>query len=146
MKIPPERLVEVERRVLLVEHAPSIERELSKRWGITRRQVRKYIAIVRGRLVEAFKSTTPEEHATKAAGMLDEAYRIALADRDPKAMVACAKTYAEITGVKAPTKVDVTSGGAPLAAVVLLPALDDDATSHGSVPAEPGPADPIPLE
>ncbi len=144
--IPIERLVEVEKRLLRVEHPPQIERELSKQWGITRNGVRRYISLVRKRLVEAFQATPPEEHAQRVEGMLLEAYRVALEERDAKAMVAVAKTLAEVTGVKAPSKVDITSGGAPLAAVVLLPALDDDPTAHGALPAEPRPADTLPRQ
>lgn len=112
--IPIGRLVEVERRILRVEHPPQIERELAKEWGITRNGVRRYITLVRKRLVDAFKATPPEEHAQRVEGMLLEAYRVALTDRDAKAMVAVAKTLAEVTGVKAPSRVDITSGGQPL--------------------------------
>lgn len=112
--IPIERLVEVEKRLLRVEHPPQIERALSKQWGITRGAVRRYITLVRRRLVAAFQATPPEEHAQRVEGMLLEAYRVALTGRDAKAMVAVAKTLAEVTGVKAPSKVDITSGGQPL--------------------------------
>lgn len=143
--IPQERYVEVERRLLRIEHPPQIERDLAAAWGLHRRTVRMYITVVRRKLVDAFKSTPPEEHAQRVEGMLLEAYRVAASQGDAKAMVMVAKTLAEVTGVKAPARVDVTSGGAPLAAVVLLPALDDD-HAHGALPAEPGPADTLPRE
>lgn len=112
--IPLERWIQVEQRILRVEHPPTIERELAKEWGVTRRSVRRVITAVRRRLVEAFKATPPEQHAQRVEGMLLEAYRVAFADRDAKAMVAVAKTLGELTGGKAPSKVDITSGGQPL--------------------------------
>lgn len=144
--IPIERWVEVEKRLLRVEHPPQIERELAREWKITRGAVRRYITAVRRRLVEAYEATPPAEHAHRVEGMLLEAYRVAASQGDAKAMVMVAKTLAEVTGAKAPSRVDVTSGGAPLAAVVLLPALDDDHAAHGALPAEPRPADALPRE
>lgn len=132
--IPLARLVEVERRLLLLEHPPDIERVLSKEWGIRRRQVRRYITLVRQRLAAAFKSIPAEQHAAKVASMLDEAFVVARSKKDPKGMVSAAKVYAEVTGVKAPQKVDVTSGGQPLPdARALL------AASLARLAAEPAP-------
>lgn len=132
--MPLARLEEVERRLLAVEHPPDIERSLSKEWGVTRRTVRSYISVVRRRLAAAFKAIPPEQHAAKVGHMLDEAYRTARSNKDAKGMVAAARTLSELTGTKAPTKVDVTSGGAPVAVTLVWPdARDED---H---PAEPAP-------
>lgn len=110
-KIPPERLAEVERRILLVQSAPDIERELSREWQTTKRNIRRYIAIVRKRLGERVKDIVPEADAAQVRVMLESAFRVANEDRDAKGMVAAAKALADVTGLTAPKKVDVTSNG-----------------------------------
>lgn len=116
-KIPPERLAEVERRILLVESAPDIERECSKAWAITRRQVRNYIAIVRRRLGDRVKDLAPEADAAQARSMIEAAFRMARGNGDAKGMVAAAKTFADVTGVTAPKKFDHTSNGETIGVV-----------------------------
>lgn len=113
-KIPAGRLDEVEKLILQVESTSTIERDLSALWGISRRHVRRYVSIVRRRLGERAKSSTPEADAAQVREMLESAYRVASAGRDAKGMVAAARTLAEVTGVAAPRKVDITSGGQPV--------------------------------
>lgn len=63
-----------------------------------------------------------------------------------RAVAATRAAHLKISGLSAPDRHDVTSGGAPLAAVVLLPALDDDAPADGALAPEPGPADTLPRQ
>lgn len=113
-KIPPERLDEVERRLLRVDSTRDIERECSVAWGTTRRNIRRYIALARKRIAARAAAVTPEQYSAQVVTMIEDAYRTARDEHDPKAMVAAARTLAEVTGVAAPRKVDLTSGGAPL--------------------------------
>lgn len=130
-KIPPGRLDEIERRVLHAEHPADIERALSVEWHRTRRQVRRYLAIVNRRLAERAKAraATPETDAELVRSMLLRAYRTAEVGGehgpDAKAMVQAAKTFAEVTGASAPRKHDFTSGGKPVALQVFVPGEDE---------------------
>lgn len=59
-----------------------------------------------------------------------------------RAVAATRAAHLKLTGLSAPDRHDVTSGGAPLASVVILPPLDDDAA--GPLEAERGATDPLP--
>jgi hypothetical protein len=78
---------------------------------------------VRARLAERAQASriSPDADAEVIRGMLLEAYRVARAgnDRgpDPKGMVAAAKALADVTGVTAPRKVDVTTSGKPVSSL-----------------------------
>jgi len=115
--IPRERLDEVERRILRAESSHDIERECSALWGTTRRNIRRYVAIVRRRLGDRVRDIAPEADGAQVRAMLEAAYRVANEDRDAKGMVAAARTLADVTGVAAPRKVDITTAGKPLTAL-----------------------------
>ncbi len=119
--IDPARLDEVEKRLLSAETPRKIERDLSAAYGITRRQVRNYIAIVRKRIASTAASRDPAVDGEIAREMLLNAYKVAEIGGEhgpnPGAMVQAARTYAEVTGALKPARVDLTSGGKPLQAL-----------------------------
>lgn len=140
-RIPPERLAEVRRRLLAAEAPADIERELSKEWFRTERQIRSYITIVRRQMAEEAKQNDPGADLEISRAMLLAAFRTAKTgttrtvctsngtstttnEPDPHAMVNAAKMYAQITGAAAPTKIkhDVGDGLAGL----IGQAFDDD--------------------
>jgi hypothetical protein len=151
--IDPRRLDEVEKRYLNARPTRDIERDLATEWGITRRQVRTYIAIVRRRLAAAFVETTPDEQRARVEALLLNAYRCAEAGSpvhgsDARGMVAAAKTLADLTGAMAPKKVE-HSGSIGMtdpkalhdraAAIVAHAAGGDDAPPAGAPePQRPG--------
>lgn len=116
--IPSAWLTEIERRILRAEAPADFVPELSKAWGRVPRQVWRYVARVRARLAERAKAHDPAADAEMIRAMLLRAYQRAEAGTergpDAKGMVAAAKTLADVTGVAAPRKVDVTSGGKPI--------------------------------
>lgn len=116
--IDPHRLDEVEKRLLAAETPRKIERDLSAFYGITRRQVRNYLAIVRKRIASTAATRDPAVDGEIAREMLLNAYKVAEIGGEhgpnPGAMVQAARTYAEVTGALKPARVDLTSGGKPL--------------------------------
>ena len=117
-RIPPERLDEVERRLLGAQAPRRIEVELAALYGVTRRQVRTYLLVVRKRLAKNAASRDPAVDAEIAREMLLDAYSTARTGGEhgpnPGAMVQAARVYAEITGALKPQRVDITSGGKPI--------------------------------
>ena len=116
--IPAAWLAEIEPRIPRAEAPADFVPELAKEWGRHPRKVWGYVAKVRERLVERAKSHDPEADREQIRSLLLRAYRTAEMGGekgpDAKGMVAAAKTLADVTGVSAPRKVDITSGGAPL--------------------------------
>ena len=116
--IPTGRLDEIERRILAAEAPGDFVPELAKKWSRTKRSIWSYVARVRAKLAERAKSADPDADRETVRAMVLTAYRTAQAGGesgpDAKGMVAAAKTLADVTGVSAPRKVDITSGGAPL--------------------------------
>jgi hypothetical protein len=49
MRLPAERLLEVERRLAHCQPHPAIARELSQQWGVSERQIRTYVSAVYAR-------------------------------------------------------------------------------------------------
>lgn len=117
-RTPPERLEEVERRLLAAQAPRRIERELSAQYGVTRRQVRTYLSVVRKRLAKYAKSRDPMVDGEIAREMLLDAFETAKVGGEhgpnASAMVQAARAYAEITGAAQPQRVDITSGGKAL--------------------------------
>ena len=114
----PERLDEVERRLLAAQSPRRVEVECAALWGITKRTARRYVTIVRKRLAKHAASRDPSVDGEIAREMLLDAFATAKAggEHGPNAgaMVQAAKAYAEITGAAQPTRVDITSGGKAL--------------------------------
>lgn len=150
--IPPERLDEVERRMLAAEAPADFAPVLAKQWNRTPRQIYKYVALVRARLTARAKSRAPEADAEIIRAMLADAYATAKKGGklgpDAKGMVQAIRTLAEVTGVLGPRRVEITgAGGGPVehhAQVVLLPALDAPDRPADPLAAELGPADGLP--
>ena len=122
--IPPERLDEIERRILHAEAPADFVPELAKQWGRSKRRVWDYVRRVRARLAERAKSADPEADRETVRAMALHAYRTAEAGHpskgpDAKGMVAAAKLFGDITGTLAPKKIDLTSGGS--AVQIFLP-------------------------
>lgn len=115
--IPREQVAEIERRLCAAEAAADIVAELAPRWGKSSRTLWRYVGRARARLADraAAAKVSPEADAEIVRSMLLETYRDARGDGDRKTQVAAAFRYAEVTGVKSPQRVDVTSGGQPLA-------------------------------
>jgi len=149
-KIPPERLTEIEERMLRAEAPANFIPELRDAWGMrSTRQLWRYVAIVRARLAERAKSRaiSPEADAELVRALALETYRIARAGTekgpDTKGMAAAVRLLAEMTGNVGPRRVEISGpNGGPVqthAAVVVLPELDAD----GAVAAEPRTADSV---
>lgn len=105
--------------MLLAAKSPRfIVKTLAPVFGVTRRQVHTYVAIVRKRIGEVAATRDPAVDGEIVREMLLHAYEVAEAGGEhgpnPGAMVQAARTYAEITGALKPAKVDITSGGKPL--------------------------------
>lgn len=119
--IPPERLAEIERRMLRAEAPADFVPELAKLWNRSERSVWDYTARVRKRLAARAKVIDPDTDREQIRAMLLRAYRTAEAGTergpDAKGMVAAARTLAEVTGVSAPRKVDITTAGKPIQAM-----------------------------
>lgn len=119
--IPTVWLAEIERRILRAEAPADFVPELSKVWDRSPRQVWRYVAVVRARLADRAKAHDPAADAEMIRALLLRAYRTAEAGTergpDAKGMVGAAKTLADVTGVTAPRKVDVTSAGKPIQAL-----------------------------
>lgn len=116
---PKAWLDEIEQRILRAEAPADFVPDLARVWKRTRRQVWRYVAKVRARLAERAKAHDPEADRELVRALLLNAYRTAeagSADKGPdaKGMVAAAKTLADVTGIAAPKRVDLTSGGAAL--------------------------------
>jgi hypothetical protein len=108
--IPRERLDLVRELWLQGEDTRAIQRVVAERFAIKRRQVRTYIARVRAQLATELKSADPAEARARAEAMLLEAFATARggAKPDAKAMVMAAQRYAELHGVMAPQKLQIT--------------------------------------
>lgn len=151
--IPRARLDEVERRYLHGEDEREIQRVLAVEFHITRRQVRKYLALVKAKLAEHARAQDPEAARARIEGLLLNAYRRAEEGSakfgpDARGMVAAAKNLGDLYGVFAPRRHELTGpDGAPIATVarvVLLPPLDADPRPADPVAAEPGAAGEVP--
>ena len=116
--IDPERLTAVEELLLKGKSPRHIVKTLAPVFGVTRRQVHTYVAIVRKRIGEVAATRDPMVDGEIAREMLLHAYEVAEIGGEsgpmPSAMVQAARVYAEITGALKPAKVDITSGGKPL--------------------------------
>lgn len=128
-RIPAERLNVIERRLLKAEAPADFVPELAKEWGRSTRRVWDYVARVRKRLAERAKVHDPDADREVIRAMLLEAYRVARAGTergpDPKGMSQAARVLAEVTGVSAPRRVDITSAGRPLQTL-----SDDELREH----------------
>lgn len=126
--IPPERLNEIERRILKAEAPADFVPDLAKEWKRSTRMVWTYVARVRARLAARAKAQDPEADREMIRQMLLHAYKVAEAGNergpDTRGMVAAAKVLGDLTGAAAPVKVDVTSAGKPFA--LYLPHEDGD--------------------
>ena len=141
-KLLTSRLDHIEGRLLAAEAPADFVPDLARAWGISRRHVWRYVARVRARLAERARASgiSPEADAEIIRAMLLDAYRTARAGGekgpDAKGMVAAARALADVTGVTAPRRVDVTSGGKPLAAMTdeeldaRIAALEAQAVTH----------------
>lgn len=108
---PKAWLDEIERKILNAEAPADFVPEIATEWKRTRRQVWRYVAKVRARLVERAKAQDPDADREQIRAMLCKAFRTADTDRDAKGMVAAAKALADVTGITATKKLDVTSNG-----------------------------------
>lgn len=160
-KIDPRYLDEVERRYLNGQPTRQIERECADAFGKSRRNVQRYLAIVRKRLATAVASVSKDEQKARIEALVLGAYQLAATPSgehgtvDPKAMIAAAKVLAEVHGVVGPRQVEISGrdGGAiehaVAAKVVVLPQLEDDecgGETGSDLAAESRPSDEVPRE
>jgi len=114
-RIPAAWLDTIEALILRAQAPADFVPELAVQWGRSRRRVWEYVRRVRLRLAERAKTVDPDADREMIRAMLLNAYRRAesggMKGPDAKGMVAAARTLAEVTGVAAPRKVDITSGG-----------------------------------
>jgi hypothetical protein len=121
--IPRARLERVESLYLGGHSEREIQRVVADEFGVTKRSVRSYLALVRKKLAEAVRGADPDETRARVEGMILTAYRTAErghADRgpDPKAMVQAAKVLGDLHGVIAPQKIEHSGS-------IGIPAYDD---------------------
>lgn len=116
--IEPHRLVEVERRLLKIEAPADFASVLAAEWRCSTRQVWNYVRIVRARLAERARAQDPDADREIVRAMIFEAYATSRLGNEhgpnPQGMVAASKLFADITGVAAPRRLDITTGGKPL--------------------------------
>jgi hypothetical protein len=132
--IPRERLDLAEEMFLAGKSRQRIARVLCEKFGVSARTARDYIARVEAKIA-ALPKPPPEAAFQRAEAMLLEAYELARdgmkrivvsqgqglpskVEEFPEAnvgvMATVATRLAELHGVAAPQKVDITSGGKPL--------------------------------
>lgn len=133
--IPRERIELTERLFLAGKSRPSIIRRVCKDFGVTARTARNYLARVETRLA-GLPRPPAEASFQRAESMLLDAFAkarsavkvVTWVDGDKKesrimpapdtgTMVTAAWRVAELHGVTAPQKVDLTSGGKPIASL-----------------------------
>lgn len=130
-KIPRERLEYVERLYLggIPEH--KIQQRTVRRFEVSYRTARRYLQLAQAKFARA-QTETPTDPAAilaRSEALLLEAYAAAKRKTfqgepspDTKTMATVAYRLAELRGVAAPKRVDVTSAGQPVQ--VYLPAED----------------------
>lgn len=138
-KIPRERLRLAEKLFLSGKSRAHITSRLCKRFNVTERTARRYIARIEARLA-ALPKPPPEAAFARAESMLLDAFGLArkavkvvtfvdgmakksqvMPAPETGTMVAAAWRLAELHGVTAPQKVDVTSGGEKVALTIYAP-------------------------
>lgn len=123
--IPQAWLTEIEERILRGEAPGDFVRELAKKFERHPRKIWNYVAKVRARLAERAKAQDPDADREMIRALLLNAYRTAEVGGekgpDAKGMVAAARTLAEVTGVAAPRKVDITTAGQQIGLTIYAP-------------------------
>ena len=114
-KIDPRRLDEVENRYIkLLQPTLQIEREVAAQFGASRRQVRRYIAIIRKRIADKRAQVSPEERRAELDALLRRAYDTAEIGSEKlgpnaSAMVQAVRVMGELDGLMAPKKFELTA-------------------------------------
>lgn len=134
--IPRERLDLAKRLFLAGKSSHAIARQLCAEYHVTARTARRYIALTEAKLA-ALPKSPPEAVFQRAEAMLLETYEkardgvkrmavaqgggVSVVEEFPESNVAVMATVAvrlaELHGVGGPQRVDITSGGKPLAAL-----------------------------
>lgn len=109
--IPTAWLREIERRLLRAETPSSFVPRLAEKWMRSERRVWGYVTRARQRLAERARSQDPDADREQIRAMVLETYRGARKHGDRKAQVAATRLLADVAGVLAPKRVDVTSNG-----------------------------------
>lgn len=140
-KIPRGRLERVEELWLRCIPETKIAAKLAVEFGCTKRNVWRYIALVREKLKKTRSTRTPEEERERVEALLSEAEELARSSVDARAFVQCVRTRSELNSLLGPRRFEVSGpDGGPLQAraeIVVLPELD----TTDSVETKPGPAD-----
>lgn len=137
--VPRERLDLAEKLFLSGKSRPHIARRLCRKYGVSTRTAQRYIARIEARLA-ALPKPPPEAAFARAESMLLDAYGLArravkvvtfvdgmakksqvMPAPETGTMVAAAWRLAELHGVTAAQKVDVTSGGEKVALTIYAP-------------------------
>jgi hypothetical protein len=117
----PARLEEVRKRIATCRPRPRIEAELAAEWGVTTRQVRKYVALVYEQLREEAKETAAHRKDEVREQMYEvvrrclDADNTAFGNADYRTAIRALENIAKLDGLYAPEKVEHTgAGGGPL--------------------------------
>lgn len=142
-KIPRGRLERVEELWLRCIPETKIAAKLALEFECSRRNVWRYIALVREKLKSTRSTRTPEEERERVESLLSEAEDLARKNEDARAFVQCVRTRSELNSLLGPRRFEVSGpDGGPLqtqAKIVVLPELD----AADPVDAQPRPADPL---
>jgi len=104
--VPLVRYDRVEAMLLAGCTTREIQRTCATEFSISRRTVRGYIAHVRRKLAKAYEAVPASERRAQIDGMFSSAFRLALAERNPAAMVSAAQRLAELSGVARPLEIN----------------------------------------
>ena len=146
--IDPIRIDHAERLYLAGRTPRTIQRTLTRTYGVTPQTARHYLARAKKRLASRpSNEISPDAARARAESLLLEAAAMARAKEDPKALAMIAHRLAELDGAVGPRRVELSGpGGGPIqthASVVVLPELE---RPDGAVASEPGTTDPISRE
>lgn len=145
MKLDPDRIDLAERLYLAGRSPLSIQRTLARKFAITLRTARRYLARAKRRLSDRGEhAPNPDAGRARAEEMLLTAARFAREQQDPKALALCAQRLAELDGALGPKRIEHSGpNGGPIpvadarARVLALLARGDEPEPTGGEAGEP---------
>lgn len=110
-------------KLLRGEKRAEIVRYSSETWKVDERQTQNYITRATKLIAEITQPRKEYEYAL-IRQRLEDLYEKTVTDKNYQAALSALKQMAEMSGVNAPQKIDVTSGGKPLP--ILITKMDMD--------------------